>query len=176
VSRFIGRLGEKALPLYKLMKKSGEFVWTDEADAALKDLKRALSTTSVLAAPKDQEPMLLYMAATNRVVSIVIIVVGMTIWVCQGQSHLPADVPGITTMLGQRGRLQPKDRLRQQPADDFTIRSLSRQKQRNSSNGRFTKSGVAPTRSTEAGDKRDASHAWPPPTNGQDPPPRKDPR
>jgi dsDNA-binding SOS-regulon protein len=74
VSRFISCLGEKALPLYKLMKKSDEFVWTDEADAALKDLKRVLSTAPVLAAPEDQEPMLLYMAATNRVVSIVIVV------------------------------------------------------------------------------------------------------
>jgi hypothetical protein len=74
VSRFISRLGEKALPLYKMMKKSDEFIWTDEADAALKDLKRVLSTAPVLAAPEDQEPMLLYMAATNRVVSIVIVV------------------------------------------------------------------------------------------------------
>jgi hypothetical protein len=74
VSRFISRLGEKALPLYKLMKKSNEFVWTDKADAALKDLKRVLSTAPVLAAPEDKEPMLLYMAATNRVVSIVIMV------------------------------------------------------------------------------------------------------
>jgi hypothetical protein len=74
VSRFISPLGEKALPLYKLMKKSDKFIWTDEADAALKDLKRVLSTAPVLAAPEDQEPMLLYMAATNRVVSIVIVV------------------------------------------------------------------------------------------------------
>jgi hypothetical protein len=74
VSRFISRLGEKALPLYKLMKKLDEFVWTDKADAALKDLKRVLSTAPVLAAPEDQEPMLLYMVATNKVVSIVIVV------------------------------------------------------------------------------------------------------
>jgi hypothetical protein len=74
VSRFISRLGEKALPLYKLMKKSDEFVWTDEPDTALKDLKRVLSTALVLAAPEDQEPMLLYMAATNMVVNIVIVV------------------------------------------------------------------------------------------------------
>jgi hypothetical protein len=40
----------------------------------------------------------------------------MTIWVSQGQSHLPANVPGITTTSGQTGRLRPKDRLRQQPA------------------------------------------------------------
>jgi hypothetical protein len=74
MSRFISRLGEKALPLYKLMKKLDEFIWTDEADAALKDLKRVLSTAPVLAVPEDQEPMLLYMAATNRVVSIIIMV------------------------------------------------------------------------------------------------------
>jgi hypothetical protein len=73
VSRFISRIGEKALPLYKVMKKLDEFVWTDEADAALKDLKRVLSTALVLACPEDQEPMLLYMAATNRVISIVIV-------------------------------------------------------------------------------------------------------
>jgi hypothetical protein len=66
VSRFISRLGEKALPLYKLMKKLDEFIWIDEADTALKDLKRVLSTAPVLAAPEDQEPKLLYMAATNR--------------------------------------------------------------------------------------------------------------
>jgi hypothetical protein len=74
VSRFIRHLGEKDLPLYKLMKKSNELIWTDEADTALKDLKRVLSTAPVLAAPEDQEPMLLYMTATNRVVSIVIMV------------------------------------------------------------------------------------------------------
>jgi hypothetical protein len=74
VSRFISHLGKKASPLYKLMKKLDEFICTDEADAALKDLKRVLSTAPVLAAPKDQEPILIYMVATNRVVSIVIVV------------------------------------------------------------------------------------------------------
>jgi hypothetical protein len=39
-------------------------------------------------------------------------VVGMTIRVGQGQTHLPADVPRISTALGQRGRLRPKGRLR----------------------------------------------------------------
>jgi hypothetical protein len=53
-------------------------------------------------------------------------VVGMTIQVGQGQSHLPADVPGISTTLGQRGRLRSKGWLRQQPADDTTIGSPSR--------------------------------------------------
>src|SRR3954471_23545192 len=45
VSRFISRLGEKALPLYKLLKKEDIFTWTDEADATLKQLKEILSST-----------------------------------------------------------------------------------------------------------------------------------
>jgi hypothetical protein len=35
LSRFVARLGEKALPFYALMKKSDKkFVWTEEVDAA----------------------------------------------------------------------------------------------------------------------------------------------
>ena len=44
LSRFISRLGEKALPLYRLMKKSDKFEWTPEADAAFAELKALLST------------------------------------------------------------------------------------------------------------------------------------
>jgi hypothetical protein len=43
----------------------------------------------------------------------------MTSRVGQGQSRLPTDVPGISTVLSQEDRLQSKDRLRQQPAGDF---------------------------------------------------------
>jgi hypothetical protein len=42
-------------------------------------------------------------------------VVALTIWVGQGQSHLLADVPGITATFGRGGRLRPKGQLRQQP-------------------------------------------------------------
>ena len=59
VSRFISRLGEKAMPLYKLLKKADKFVWTEEAELALAELKRILSSAPVLAAPEPQEPMLL---------------------------------------------------------------------------------------------------------------------
>jgi hypothetical protein len=100
----------------------------------------------------------------------------MTSRVGQEQSHLPADVLGISTTLGQRGRLHLKGRLRQQPAGDFTEESQSRRRRRNSSNGRVAKSVLAPTRSTDAGDKCDTSHARPPPISGQEPSPRKDPR
>ena len=34
LSRFVSRLGEKAMPLYQLMKKSEAFRWSPQADAA----------------------------------------------------------------------------------------------------------------------------------------------
>src|ERR1041385_619683 len=74
LSQFLSRLGEKAIPLYQLMKKTDKFSWTPQADDAFKQLKRMMSTAPVLAAPKEKEPMMLYIAATNRVVSIVMVV------------------------------------------------------------------------------------------------------
>jgi hypothetical protein len=74
LSRFVSRLGEKAMPLYQLMKKTDHFVWSQRTDDAFNDLKRALSTAPVLAALAPREPMLLYIAATPRVISIVIMV------------------------------------------------------------------------------------------------------
>ena len=56
------------------MKKTKKFVWTDEAEVALQDLKTVLSSAPILAAPEPQELMLLYLAATNKVVSIVMVV------------------------------------------------------------------------------------------------------
>jgi hypothetical protein len=53
LSRFIARLGEKTLPFYALMKKSDDkFEWTEEADTAFAQMKKVLSTPSVLVAKK----------------------------------------------------------------------------------------------------------------------------
>jgi hypothetical protein len=55
LSRFVARLGEKALPFYTLMKKSDDkFEWTEEADVAFAQLKKVLSTPLVLVAPKEK--------------------------------------------------------------------------------------------------------------------------
>ena len=55
------------------MKKSTHFEWNDQADQAFHELKKMLTTPPVLAAPTEKEPMLLYIAATSRVVSTVIV-------------------------------------------------------------------------------------------------------
>ncbi|XP_040243871.1 uncharacterized protein [Aegilops tauschii subsp. strangulata] len=64
LGRFISKLGERALPFFKLMKKKGPFEWTLEADAAFQDLKRYLTSPPVIVAVRPLEPLVLYLAAT----------------------------------------------------------------------------------------------------------------
>src|SRR4051812_20633834 len=66
LSRFISRMGEKALPFYQVLRKSDKFEWTPEANDAFESLKRLLSTSPVLVTPKEREPLLLYIAATHQ--------------------------------------------------------------------------------------------------------------
>ena len=73
LSRFISKSAERALPFFKILKKVGPMKWTPEAEAALQDLKRYLSSTPTLVAPKPQEKLLLYLAATNQVVSVALV-------------------------------------------------------------------------------------------------------
>ena len=74
LSRFISRLGEKALPLYRLLRCTEHYEWTDAATAGLEEIKAILATNPVLATPNIGEPMLLYIAATHQVISVVLVV------------------------------------------------------------------------------------------------------
>jgi hypothetical protein len=57
------------------MKKSDDkFKWTEEADVAFAQMKKVLFTPPVLVAPKEKEPLLLYIATTHQVVSTVLVV------------------------------------------------------------------------------------------------------
>jgi hypothetical protein len=74
LSRFFSRLGEKGLPLYRLLKKHEWFSWTAEAQEALDKLKTTLAHALVLRPPQDGEPLYLYVAATTQVISAIIMV------------------------------------------------------------------------------------------------------
>ena len=65
LGRLISRLGEHALPFFKLLKKKGPIEWTPEAEEALLNLKQYLSSPPVLVAARPGEPLLLYMAVTT---------------------------------------------------------------------------------------------------------------
>ena len=69
LSRFISKSAERALPFFKILKRAGPMKWTPEADTALQELKAYLSSVPTLVAPKPRESLLLYLAATNQVVS-----------------------------------------------------------------------------------------------------------
>ena len=74
LSRFISHLGEKGLPLYRLLRKTKCFTWTPEAQEALDRLKASLTQAPILTPPTDGEPLFLYVAAMTQVVSAVVIV------------------------------------------------------------------------------------------------------
>jgi hypothetical protein len=64
LSQFISRLVERALLFFKLLRRSGPFVWSDEVEEAFQELKRYLTSPPVMVPPKPGEPLLLYIAAT----------------------------------------------------------------------------------------------------------------
>src|SRR5438105_4367149 len=74
LGRFVSRLGERAMPFYKLLKKQDKFQWTPEVQQAFDKLKEFLTNPPVLVPPMPEEPLLLYIAVTSHVVSTTIVV------------------------------------------------------------------------------------------------------
>jgi hypothetical protein len=74
LNRFISRLGEKGLPFFKLLKKTGKFEWTEDAKEAFESLKAYLTSSPILTPPKKNEDMMLYISTTSTVVSAAIVV------------------------------------------------------------------------------------------------------
>jgi hypothetical protein len=74
LSRFISQLSEKGLPFFNLLKAKEKFEWSEEANTAFAELKQFLTSPPILTAPKEGETLLLYIAATNRVVSTTIVI------------------------------------------------------------------------------------------------------
>jgi hypothetical protein len=74
LSRFISKLGEHGMPFYKLLRKADGFQWDEQAAVAFIELKQYLKSLPMLVPPKFDDVLLLYVAATNVVVSTVIAV------------------------------------------------------------------------------------------------------
>jgi hypothetical protein len=58
LSRFMSPMGERGLPLYKLLKKTGSFRWTDKMLKALDKIKALISKPLGLASPEHIETLL----------------------------------------------------------------------------------------------------------------------
>jgi hypothetical protein len=68
------RLAERVLPFFKLLRKSGPFSWTKEAEQAFQELKQHMVSLPILVAPEPGEPLYLYIAAAGEAVSKVLVV------------------------------------------------------------------------------------------------------
>lgn len=75
LGRFISKIGERALPFFKLMKKKGPSEWTQEVDQAFQDLKKYLTSPLMMVAPRPLEPQVLYLVATPYSVSVALVAV-----------------------------------------------------------------------------------------------------
>jgi hypothetical protein len=72
LSAFISKLGERGMPFYKLLHNVDGLQWDDQAVAALVELKQYLNSLPTLILPRPEDIPLLYVAATDAVVSTVI--------------------------------------------------------------------------------------------------------
>ncbi|GJW32563.1 reverse transcriptase domain-containing protein [Tanacetum coccineum] len=75
LNRFLSKSAERSLPLFKTLKKcikKSDFHWTPEAEQAFKQLKQHLSELPLLVAPKPKEELIVYMSATHRAISAVL--------------------------------------------------------------------------------------------------------
>nr|GFA34923.1 reverse transcriptase domain-containing protein [Tanacetum cinerariifolium] len=76
LNRFLSKSAEKSLPLFQTLKKcikKSDFHWTTEAEQAFQQLKQYLSSLPLLAAPKPQEELIMYLSATHGAISTVLL-------------------------------------------------------------------------------------------------------
>jgi len=71
---FYLKVGGEGVNTISAPEKSERFSWTPEAEEALDNLKKMLTSTPVLVPPQPAEPLLLYVASTTQVVSAAVVV------------------------------------------------------------------------------------------------------
>ncbi|KAI3825920.1 hypothetical protein L1987_07661 [Smallanthus sonchifolius] len=75
LNRFLSRMADRSLPFMGTLKnclKKNDFAWTAEAEAAFQDMKVHLCNLPALTAPKPEETLIMYLAASTSVVSAVL--------------------------------------------------------------------------------------------------------
>ena len=73
LSRFVPKLAERTRPIIKLLKKTTKFEWRDECEQNLLQLKTFLASPSVIQKPNVHEPIIVYLAVSNEVISSVLV-------------------------------------------------------------------------------------------------------
>nr|KYP44215.1 Retrovirus-related Pol polyprotein from transposon 412 family [Cajanus cajan] len=64
---------DKVLSFFQFLKKNDRFTWTTECEEAFAELKRSLASPPILTKPRPNLPLLVYISASNRAVSSVLV-------------------------------------------------------------------------------------------------------
>jgi phage FluMu protein gp41 len=72
LNRFIPRAAERNLPFFQVLKSSKNFQWSETQKQAFQELKDYLSNMTKLCPPEPRSPLMLYVSASNSVVSVVL--------------------------------------------------------------------------------------------------------
>nr|KYP68807.1 Retrovirus-related Pol polyprotein from transposon 17.6 [Cajanus cajan] len=73
LSRFLSKSANKAVPLFQCLRKNDRFAWTNECEETFTELKRSLASPPILTKPRLNLPLLIYISASDRAVSAVLV-------------------------------------------------------------------------------------------------------
>ena len=73
LGRFISRSTDKCRPFFRLLGKNKKFLWDEDCSAAFQGIKAYLSSPPCLSIPSPGEPLYLYLAVSEHVVSAVLV-------------------------------------------------------------------------------------------------------
>ena len=73
LSRFVPKLVERTRPIIKLLKKTTKFEWTAECEQNFLQLKAFLTSPPVIQKLNAREPIIVYLAVSNKAVSLVLV-------------------------------------------------------------------------------------------------------
>jgi hypothetical protein len=73
LNRFIPRAAERSLPFFQVLRSAKNFQWSETQKQAFQELKDYLSNMTKLCPPEPRSPLLLYVSASNSVVSAVLV-------------------------------------------------------------------------------------------------------
>ena len=63
LNRFISKCSDRCQPFFKALKKSKVFVWDEECDKALVDLKKYLNNPPLISIPNPYEQLFVYLSS-----------------------------------------------------------------------------------------------------------------
>jgi hypothetical protein len=73
LNKFIPRAAEKSLPFFQVLRSSKNFQWSETQKQAFQELNDYLSNMTKLCPPEPKSPLLLYLSASNSVVSAMLV-------------------------------------------------------------------------------------------------------